>query len=221
MIDEVNSHLFPDPVSRPNYLSGVISHGVTLNEPFDITHTGFSATSIGPVPRDHTTIEDIPVSQSRYLLDILPQSETLNATSYRYTDILQIQLEKLTVNAFCNPICALNDAKNEFLFTVPEMRRSLLKEISQIVLALPELKGVPGIEERFSVDKLESTVNMIIQKTAQTTCSMVWDLRAGRETEVKFINGFWSRMGQITGVKTPMNDDLVCQILARCSEKEK
>jgi len=215
MIEELNRNLFPDPLSRPNYLTGVISHGVTLNAPFDITHTGFSATSVGPVPRDSKKIEDIPTSQSRYLLDVLPQSQILNATSYSYTDILQIQLEKLTVNAFCNPICALHDAKNEFLFTVPEMRRSLLEEISQVVLALPELKGVPGVEERFSVERLESTVNMIIEKTAQTICSMVWDLRAGRETEIKFINGSWSRMGRSTGVKTPINDDLVCQILAR------
>lgn len=37
MIEEVNKHLFPDPLSRPNYLIGVISHGVTLNSPFNIT----------------------------------------------------------------------------------------------------------------------------------------------------------------------------------------
>lgn len=95
------------------------------------------------------------------------------------------------------------------------MRGSLLEEISQVVLALPELKGVPGVEERFSVERLESNVNIIIEKTAQPTCSMVWDLRAGRETEIKFINDPWSRMGRSTGVKTPINDDLVCQILAR------
>ncbi|KAJ5599270.1 2-dehydropantoate 2-reductase family protein [Penicillium hetheringtonii] len=79
------------------------------------------------------------------------------------------------------------------------MRGSLLEEISQVVLALPELKGVPGVEERFSVERLESNVNMIIEKTAQPTCSMVWDLRAGRETEIKFINDPWSRMGRKYG----------------------
>lgn len=211
VIETINDQLFPDPQSRPNYLIGVTSHGVTLNKSFDITHTGFSATSIGAVPRDSDT--DVPKTQSSYLLDILPKSTTLNAKSYCYTDILQIQLEKLAVNAFCNPLCALNDSPNEFLFTMPEMRQSILQEVSRIVLSLPELKGVAGLEKRFSPETLEATVNMIITKTAKTTCSMVWDLRAKRETEINFINGSWSRMGRKVGVKTPVNDQLVRQIL--------
>ncbi|KAJ5085822.1 Ketopantoate reductase ApbA/PanE [Penicillium argentinense] len=218
MIDEINGKIFSDPASRPSFLIGVISHGVTLNGPFDITHTGFSATSIGAVPRDSGS-SAIPDSQSSFLRDVLPRSATLNAASYSYKDILQIQLEKLAVNAFCNPVCALNDSMNEFLFSVPHIRRSILEEISQVVLALPELKGVPGLEERFSVQRLEDTVNMIIEKTAKTTCSMVWDLRAGRETEINFINGSWSRMGRKVGVETPVNDDLVRRILDRSLRK--
>lgn len=215
MIEEVNEHLFPDALSRPNYLIGVISHGVTLNSPFNITHTGFSATSIGPVPSAPSLGNEVPDSQSAYLREILPKSPILNLTSYSYSGILQIQLEKLAVNAFCNPICALNDSQNKFLFSVPEMRRAILTEISEVVLALPELKGVPKLEERFSVDRLEQTVGGIIEKTANTTCSMVWDLRSGRETEINFINGSWSRMGRAIGVKTPVNDELVERILER------
>ncbi|KAH8424216.1 ketopantoate reductase family protein [Aspergillus melleus] len=213
MIEEVNTHLFQDPSTRPNYLIGVISHGVTLNNPFNITHTGFSATSIGPVPRDD--VRYTADSRSNYLLQTLPKSPTLNLKSYPYTDILQVQLEKLAVNAFCNPLCALNDAKNEFLFSVPDTRRAILTEISNVVLSLPELKGVQGLDERFSVARLEKTVNDIITKTANTTCSMVWDVRAGRETEIQFINGCWSRMGRMVGVDTPVNDALVEQIKMR------
>ncbi|KAK9433325.1 ketopantoate reductase PanE/ApbA C terminal-domain-containing protein, partial [Lipomyces doorenjongii] len=207
MIEEVNAHLFTNPNKRPSYLIGVISHGVTLNSPFNITHTGFSATSVGPVPHGPPT--------TNHLLQTLTLSPRLNLTSYSYTSILQIQLEKLAVNAFCNPLCALNDSRNGFLFTIPETRREILTEISDVVLALPELKHALGLEERFSVDNLENTVNGIIQKTYNTTCSMVWDLRAGRETEVRFINGSWSRMGRMVGVKTPVNDRLVEQIEER------
>jgi 2-dehydropantoate 2-reductase len=38
-IDEVNTQLFPESVERPNYIVGVISHGVTLHKSFHITHT--------------------------------------------------------------------------------------------------------------------------------------------------------------------------------------
>lgn len=223
MVEEVNAHLFTDPKTRPHYLVGVISHGVTLNASFNITHTGFSATSIGPIPHEHDTSASYPASASQpasispsdFLLNILPQSPRLNLASYTYTSVLQFQLEKLAVNAFCNPLCALNDASNGFLFTLPETRRAILTEISNVVLALPELKAVPGVAERFSIERLEDTVNGILTKTFHTTCSMVWDLREGRETEVRFINGSWSRMGRTVGVETPVNDRLVEEVEGR------
>jgi 2-dehydropantoate 2-reductase len=84
------------------------------------------------------------------------------------------------LNAFCNPLCALNDSINGFIFNIPETRREILAEISNVVVALPALKHIPGVQERFSVDTLEETVNRVIGKTYNATCSMVWDLRAGR-----------------------------------------
>lgn len=209
--------VFTNLETRPNYITGVISHGITLNAPFDITHTGFAATSLGPVPRTKPNSEAAAPS---YLLKALLLVPRFNATSYSFLDVFQIQLEKLTVNAFCNPLCALNDAQNKFLFTIPETRRKLLAEISRVIQALPELKEVSGISERFSVDKLEGTVNGIIQKTAETTCSMVVDLRRGQKTEIQFINGYWCRRGREVGIPTPMNDELVRKILERQGDAE-
>ncbi|KAL6351924.1 hypothetical protein LRP88_14736 [Fusarium phalaenopsidis] len=218
MIEDVNKHVFTDEETRPNYITGVTSHGVTLNSAFNIVHTGFAATSLGLVPRSDQNAEN--TAATPYLLDALPLVPRLNATSYTFLDVFQIQLEKLTVNAFCNPLCALNDAKNGFLFTIPETRQAILTEISQVVYALPELRGVPGVLERFSVDRLEATVNGIIHKTAETTCSMVVDLRRGQKTEIEFINRYWCRRGREVGVPTPINDDLVRQILHRQGDEE-
>ena len=212
MVDEVNTRLFPVPTERPKYIVGVISHGVTLRKSFDIIHTGFAATSLGLVPHINDSQENL---QSNYLLGNLPLSPRLNATAYSYTDMFQIQLEKLAVNAFCNPLCALNDAENGFLFTLPEIRRAILTEISNVVCALPEIQHVSNLKERFAVDRLEATVNAIIEKTFHTTCSMVWDLRAGRETEIEFINGYWVKRGTELGVPTPINGDLVEKVKMR------
>ncbi|PYH97877.1 ApbA-domain-containing protein [Aspergillus ellipticus CBS 707.79] len=239
MIDDVNAGLFRDPSTRPNYIIGVISHGVTLLRSFHVWHTGISATSLGMVPRSapalssNTTpdpsspqallststspqalspstspLSPYPPSPSQspplptspnYLLTHLPHTPRLNATPHPYPQILQLQLEKLTVNAFCNPLCALADAPNKHLFSVPrELRTALLMEISNVVMSLPELAGEPGLEERFSVARLEETVMGIIAKTAEGTCSIVWGLRKGRRTEVGFINGYWVRRGLIS-----------------------
>ena len=109
----------------------------------------------------------------KYLLDTLCQSQQLNAKSYTYIDAFQAQLEKLAVNAFCNPECALHDAENWFLFSLPATRRAILRVISDVVLAMPELEGAPGLLERFSIETLEHTVNGVLHKTRDTTCSMV------------------------------------------------
>ncbi|KAL4819985.1 ketopantoate reductase PanE/ApbA C terminal-domain-containing protein [Aspergillus spinulosporus] len=220
MLDEVNERLFPDPEFRPNYITGVVSHGVTLHAPFHVRHMGFAAMSLGLVPHPLQAAETLPatveLNNSReYLLNALPTAPRLNATTYPYLELLQLQFEKLATNAFCNPLCALNDAKNGFLFTIPQTRRKLLTEISNIVLALPELKGTAGVRERFEVDKLEATVCDILMKTSDGTCSMVWDLRAGRETEIEYINGYWVRRGEELGIPTPLNKELVDQILRK------
>ena len=44
---------------------------------------------------------------------------------------------------------------------------------------------------------------------------MVWDLRAGRKTEVRFINGYWVRRGREVGVRTPVNEYLVEEVTKR------
>ncbi|KAL2008747.1 hypothetical protein VTN00DRAFT_6941 [Thermoascus crustaceus] len=217
MIEEVNARLFTEPRTRPSYLIGVISHGASSREEEKNTMPDSCLPLLLPTTTKTITTFSKP---SPY--------PPVSTPYYTYTSILQLQLEKLAVNAFCNLLCALN-AKNGFVLTLPEeeeeeeekkkkktnLKKEILAEISNVVLALPELKHVPGVSERFSVESLEETVDGIVRKTVNTTCSMVWNVRAGRETEVKFINGAWSRVGRAVCVETPVNDGLVDQILER------
>lgn len=225
MIEDVNTHLFPDIDSRPNYITGVISHGVTLSSPFNITHTGAAATSIGFVPRhsaprvDNSTSNLPPLSS--YLLKALPQVPRFNCRTYEWPDILQIQLEKLAVNAVSNPLCTLADAVVNYLFTIPETCGTLTAEISSVAQALPELRRVPDVERRFSPETLSATVTRIFEQNSETTVSMVWDMRAGRETEIRYINGYWSRRGRELGIPTPINDELVAKIEARTAQAKR
>ncbi|KAF2849358.1 putative 2-dehydropantoate 2-reductase family protein [Plenodomus tracheiphilus IPT5] len=227
MIEDVNKQLWPTRSARPNFMTGVTSHGVGLNRSFHVTHTGPSATSVGPVPRHETasTVDTAsptaPVASplNSYLLETLPKAARLNCKAYAWPDIMQIQLEKLAVNALSNPLCALADSDNEYILTIPETVRKLMEEISAVILALPELQGVSGVAERFSTPVLEATVMDIIVRNRNTISSMVWDLRAGRETEIRYINGYWARRGREVGVPTPMNDDIVSKIEQRTAER--
>lgn len=220
MIEDVNENLWPNPKTRPNFITGVISHGVTLKGPFSVKHTGPAATSLGPVPRDDGLNQTIAPSTT-FLLDTLPRAPRLNCQSYEFQDILQRQLEKLAVNAFSNPLTALADSTVEYLFSIPEVCSALMREISSVVLALPELHGVPGVEERFSAQRLEKTVMEVIVQNRSTTCSMVWDMRAARETEIRYINGYWARRGREVGIVTPINDEIVERIQTMSMERQK
>ncbi|KAF3047359.1 hypothetical protein E8E11_007843 [Didymella keratinophila] len=220
MIEDVNEDLWPDSETRPSYITGVISHGVTLKGPFDIKHTGPAATSLGPVPRNDG-LDQMIVPSTAFLLDMLPRAPRLNCQPYSFQDILQRQLEKLAVNAFSNPLTALANSTVEYLFSIPQVCSALMREISSVILALPELQGVPGVEQRFSAQRLEDTVMKVIVQNRSTTCSMVWDMRAARETEIRYINGYWARRGREVGVATPINDDIVEKIQAMTIERQK
>ncbi|CAN9094996.1 unnamed protein product [Alternaria alternata] len=215
MIEDANTFLWPDPHVRPNYVTGVISHGITLNRPFDITHTGPAATSVGPVPREDGDTAQ-PLSR---LLDILPLAHRLKCQAYSWPTILQVQLEKLACNALSNPICALEDAVTAYILSIPETNMRLMQEISSVILALPELQGVEGVKERFSAKSLHHTVMDIIKKNRATTVSMVWDMRNRRETEIRYINGYWARRGREVGVRTPLNDELVERVQEMTADK--
>lgn len=68
------------PTERPNYVAGVISHGVTLRKSFDIKHTGSAAKSLDLVPQ--STQKTTDKNPTNYLLDPIPLSPHLHATAY-------------------------------------------------------------------------------------------------------------------------------------------
>jgi 2-dehydropantoate 2-reductase len=178
--------------------------------PFDIIHTGLATASLGFVPYLNDCQENL---QSKYALENLPLSPRLNAIAYSYIDMLQLEI--LAVNAFCNPSCALHEAENGFFFTLPEMRRAILREIQNVVCALPESQHMSKPRSKFTLDRLDATIDGIIKRILHTTCSMVWGLRAGHKTEFAFTNGYWMKSGTELGVPTPVNGELVEKVELR------
>lgn len=81
-VEKVNEQFFTDLDTRPGYITGVISHDVTLNSPFDITRTDAFALSLGPIPRQISSIMNsriTPSHSSSYLLETLPLIPRFNA----------------------------------------------------------------------------------------------------------------------------------------------
>lgn len=144
----------------------------------------------------------------RYLLRTLLRTPVLSATAFSPPDLLQMQLEKLAVNCIINPLTVLLDARNGSIlynYALTRTIRLLLSEISLVMRSLPELQYIPNVSLRFDPGRLETIVVSVAQKTKDNISSMLADARAGRQTEIDYINGWIVKRGEELGLRCVMN----------------
>ncbi|TKA49807.1 hypothetical protein B0A55_13074, partial [Friedmanniomyces simplex] len=217
IIDDVNKHLFAREEERPSYVQGIITHGVNVppevakRDPFFAVHAGHGTIALGVIPREHPIREEIEddagkreiwAPSARYLLRTLTRTPVLCAVGFTPTELLQQQLEKVAVNSVLNPLTSLLDARNGALlynFALTRTLRLLLAETSLVIRSLPELQSIPNINTRFSPQRLESLVTSVADKTRDNISSMLADVRAGRKTEIEYINGYIVKRGEEVG----------------------
>ena len=225
--EEVSRIVFPDVATRPRYLACVTSHGVYSQGPFRSVHAGFGSVAISnAVPyqqnnQDEDSLHKTGNSLSpAYLMKEIVRAPILAAREVSSVVLTQLQLEKLVINAMLNPLTAIFNLRNGELFTnskITRLMRLLLTEASKVIRSLPELQDDPAIQERFSATRLNAVVLDVAEKTAKNTSSMLQDVRAGRQTEIEYINGYIVRRGVQIGVDCSNNYKLVQLIKERCT----
>lgn len=241
VIDDVNEQLFPNEQDRPNYMQGIITHGVNVppaiaeHNPFYAVHAGHGTIALSLLPstaakksltdpmRDsepdvHDTQSGLWAPSSRYLLRTLTRTPVLCAVGFTPTELLQLQLEKLAVNSVLNPLTVLLDARNgSILYNFPITRtmRLLLAETSLVIRSLPELQNIPNVATRFSAQRLETLVVSVANTTRDNISSMLADVRAGRQTEVEYINGYIVKRGEEIGIKCVVNYAIMQTVIGK------
>ncbi|MCJ1464107.1 2-dehydropantoate 2-reductase (Ketopantoate reductase) (KPA reductase) (KPR) [Pseudocyphellaria aurata] len=221
-IEEVTDGLFANPSARPHFLAGVVSHGVYKNRPFSVTHAGMGDITLGEVhpshgPKDSSVESETPMGQSKYLLSCLSAAPVLSASVVLPADLLQKQLEKLAINAIINPLTVIFDCLNGELFNRPPIRaliRALMAEILCVLRSIMDSSSTTLVEKqeaeaRFSLEGLIKIVENAAVKTAQNISSMRQDVRAGRLTEINYINGYIVKRGTEQGIDCTLNRALV------------
>ncbi|KAK3072378.1 2-dehydropantoate 2-reductase (Ketopantoate reductase) (KPA reductase) (KPR) [Teratosphaeriaceae sp. CCFEE 6253] len=232
-IDEVNEKVFPNEETRPSYVQGILTHGVNVppevakRDPFFAVHAGHGTIALGVLPRkplvnedgaDDASEKDIWAPTARYLLRTLTRTPVLCAVGFTPTELLQQQLEKLAVNSVLNPLTSLLDARNGTLlynFALTRTLRLLLAETSLVFRSLPELQSIPNINTRFSPERLEMLVVKVADQTRDNISSMLADVRAGRQTEIEYINGYIVRRGEEIGVSCVVNYAIMQTVLGK------
>lgn len=106
---------------------------------------------------------------------------------------------KLVVNAAINPLTALLRVPNGELLKRPAARRqmaALAREAAAVAAAL----GV-----RLPFDDPVAAAEQVARQTAENCSSMLQDIQRGAPTEIDAICGEIVRLGERTGVATPLN----------------
>lgn len=214
--DEAAEKLFPSLDTRPHFMQGIVLPGGWTLEPFVVRHAAKGNLHVGTIPCrglfgadyqvDNTKTEN-GTESSCYLIDTLSKSPILAAEEVDYAELFQRQLEKLAINIVANPLTAILNESNAVLQQLPlaPVIRALIVETASIIRALPELQSVPGAQERFAAQRLEDRVMGYLVKVQANTTSMCQHLRAGKKTEIEYINGYLVKRARGIGVPCELN----------------
>ncbi|KAK2808964.1 hypothetical protein FQN50_004238 [Emmonsiellopsis sp. PD_5] len=221
-IDEVNSALFNHPSQRPNYLAGIVNHGVYATSKFSSVHAGFANTILGPVLDSSSTAQTPQQEeQTAFLTRQILDAPDLAASLVSPTELLQTQLQKLTVNAVINPLTVIFDCFNGQLFQseqICKLIRALVSELSGVICAIVASRQAASnataaeraaAQARFSAANLNTIVFDVGAKTAKNISSMRQDVLAGRKTEIDYINGYIVAQAAQYGIECPLNEKIV------------
>ncbi|EGG08443.1 uncharacterized protein MELLADRAFT_26951, partial [Melampsora larici-populina 98AG31] len=229
VIEEVLGSCFPHPESRPSFILANTSHGVlkldsaTTSMPQTLALSSESnplmnpSLSITPTLDHHLPHLKPETHSLHHTLAALLQPEIVEALGTKWLTLPEFQtsaLVKLTVNAALNPITALLETRNEALVgerSFERLAKGICHEASTVfALQAKEEKGFP-LDHPLAKQNLLRHVRQVMKATGPNISSMCADVRklANEQTEIDYINGYISKLGEKYGVLTPINDTLV------------
>jgi 2-dehydropantoate 2-reductase len=228
VIDEVNALVFPDPSTRPHYMLGNASHGVFPSDrPWTVTHVSEGKLKLTILPRDTDKstgggsvrrLDPGWAPSSRYMLMTLCRDPELQATGLLYPEYLKAHFEFVAVNSVIGPLSVVFDCScNQLLYNYPasQTMKSLLREISGVLTALPEFENTRNISKHFGVDRLESLVLSVIARTGDNLTTMLRNVRTGKRTDIDYYNGYIVRRARELGVPFSVNEMVVNMVKAK------
>lgn len=120
-------------------------------------------------------------------------------------------IRKLFVNIGINAICALNDCPNRFISEDPDLSRrarDLIKEAVNVFRAAGR---------SYDSEQIWKHVESVAKATGDNLCSMVQDVRNGRPTEIRRINGVICQMAEKLNLSAPLNREVTEKVEALSS----
>ncbi|MFH1034391.1 MAG: ketopantoate reductase family protein [Pseudomonadota bacterium] len=194
-----NVEALVEALGAERVLGGITSEGATLLGPGRARHAGQGQTHLGPAlgPPDALCAELASLfKQAGFACQVAQGVQNLIWT-------------KLIINVGINALTALLGVPNGRLLELPAAKALMERAVGE-ALAVGQALGV-----NFLHQDMPGNVAEVARRTAQNISSMLQDARAGRRTEVEFINGHVVRAGQGVGLACPVNQTLTDLVLAQ------
>lgn len=193
--------IFGGIIGSERVVVGVTAQGATLLKEGVALHGGNGATVIGPFVKGAPAREDV--------LDLFAKSGL--AASWQ-DPVWPAVWKKLAANAGINAVTALTNVKNLAVAENPHARAVCVEAVVETArVAKAEGTDLGNPEE------LSAWVVEVARATGRNRSSMGQDVDRGSPTEIEFINGAVSRLGESHGIETPVN--LTLARLVRALEK--
>lgn len=178
---------------------GTTAQAVNIREDGTILHAADGITRIGAPDTTAGTASDTTSKIQSVLQDAGFETEIPD-------DIRQAVLRKLLINIAINPICALHDVPNKYIISDRQMEthaRLLVQEAIDIL-------ALEGWDFDFEIVWHE--IRQVAEKTGENICSMLQDIRNGKETEIQKINGAIVTMAHRHHADAPLNHRIVQEV---------
>ncbi|MBD3918000.1 ketopantoate reductase family protein [Paenibacillus sp. PR3] len=188
-------------------LTGVTTEGALRHGPRTVEHTGEGMIAIGDAFNDlrqKSASDDGLNERMKQSEQEIRHKMLLNAfslagiTSELSKEMNNRIFQKLLVNAVINPLTALFDVRNGELPQHPR-RASLMRALYDETFHVLVAAGMTGDEDRWQ------QVLQVCERTSENVSSMLADVRAGRQTEIEWINGSVCRLAAQYGLEAPVN----------------
>ncbi len=174
-------------------LAATTTHGAYRPQAGLVHWAGRGDVSIGPFIDSHDEAAVLP------FLDVLSDAE-LNP---QWNEHGRVMLwNKMLLNIAINPIAGLLGKENGAL-----LEPSLFESAVSVMLEGARIARAEGVQLE-SNESLIDRLRDVLEKTKNNYCSMLQDIRAGRETEINALNQEICRRGEMLGLPTPLNQML-------------
>jgi len=151
--------------------------------------------------------------QSPRLLAIVDLFKQAGIPCQLTDDVRRSKWEKMCWNCVFNPLTVMIDDKVAKALDHPEMLR-VIHQIVGEVMAVAATAKVP-----LASDMAEKVVRWT-QEIRDIHTSMYDDWKAGRPTEIDFLNGYVAKVGREFGIPTPLND-LLTAVIKTITERDR